>query len=162
MDNSLPAWCDKFPTSGTLCLENKCDVVTVPANATCHSIAKSANITDVQLKSWNLVLNAGCYNIEKMEGYQLCVSPPGDEYIDPTPPAPVTTPAPAPTDLAQGTNSRCARFYQVQPDEYCNLIVMRFGISLGDFYFLNQGINENCTNLFALESYCVEPFGDSK
>ncbi|KAK4210390.1 hypothetical protein QBC37DRAFT_292564 [Rhypophila decipiens] len=160
MDNSLPAWCDKFPTSGTLCLENKCEVVTVPANATCHSIAKSANITEVQLKAWNVVLNAGCYNIEKMEGYQLCVSPPGDEYIDPTPPEPVTTPAPAPTDLAEGTNPRCARFYQVQPDEYCNLIVMRFGISLPDFYFLNPGINKNCTNLFALESYCVEPFGD--
>jgi len=38
--------------------------------------------------------------------------------------------------------------------------VLRFAISLSDFYFLNPGLNENCTNLFAFESYCVKPFGD--
>ncbi|KAK3390168.1 hypothetical protein B0H63DRAFT_519403 [Podospora didyma] len=160
MDNRLPAWCDKFPTTGTLCLENKCNVVTVQTNGTCHGIAKAAGITEAQLKAWNVVINAGCYNIEKMVGYQLCISPPGDAYVDPIPPAPVTTPAPLPTDMAEGTNPRCARYYQVQPDEFCNLVVMRFGISLEDFYFLNQGLNSNCTNLFAFESYCVGAFGD--
>lgn len=55
MDNNLPAWCESFPTGGTLCLVNKCDVVTVQAGDSCHSIAHAASITDVQLKAWNLV-----------------------------------------------------------------------------------------------------------
>jgi len=55
MDNNLPAWCDSFPTEGTLCLVNKCDVVTVEEGDTCHSIAFAAEITDVQLHAWNLV-----------------------------------------------------------------------------------------------------------
>jgi hypothetical protein len=50
----------------------------------------------------------------------------------------------------------------VQPDEYCNLIVLHFGISLDDFRFLNPDINDNCTNLFAYESYCILPVGDSE
>lgn len=38
---------------------------------------------------------------------------------------------------------------------------MKFGISLENFVFLNKAINQNCTNLFAEESYCVVPVGDS-
>ncbi|KAJ3957715.1 hypothetical protein N0V92_005734 [Colletotrichum tropicale] len=37
---------------------------------------------------------------------------------------------------------------------------MKFGISLTDFVFLNPAINENCTNLYAEESYCVQAVGD--
>lgn len=48
----------------------------------------------------------------------------------------------------------------MQTGDYCNLLVLRFGISLSDFTFLNPDINPNCTNLFAQESYCVEPVGD--
>jgi hypothetical protein len=101
-------------------------------------------------------------------GDSICVSPPGDADFKPNPtttmvttPIPTATPtmAPVPGDLANGTNSRCAKFYQVQPDEYCNLLILKFSISLVDFRFLNQGINDNCTNLFAFESYCVESLG---
>ncbi|KAK4186732.1 hypothetical protein QBC35DRAFT_452972 [Podospora australis] len=163
-DNKLGAWCEDFPTSGSLCLANKCNVVTVPANATCKAIAKSANTTEVLLKAWNPVLNAGCYNIENLEGHQLCVSPPGPVYVDPNPgvlaPTTASEPAPVPTDLANGTTTRCGKYYQVQPDEYCNLLVVRFHISLSDFLFLNPALNANCTNLFAFESYCIEPVGD--
>jgi hypothetical protein len=67
--------------------------------------------------------------------------------------------APVPGDNANGTNRRCAKFYQVQPDQYCNLLNLKFSISLVDFRFLNQGINDNFTSLFAFESYCVESLG---
>ncbi|KAJ8123756.1 hypothetical protein ONZ43_g361 [Nemania bipapillata] len=70
------------------------------------------------------------------------------------------TSAPVPTDVAPDVNQKCGRYYQVQPDEYCNLIVLHFGISLQDFQFLNPDINENCTNLYAYESYCILPVGD--
>lgn len=111
------------------------------------------------------VLNAGCYNINRMVGDQLCISPPGDAYEDPPTttlaPTVAITPAPVPTDIANGTTQRCGKYYQVQPDEYCNLLVVRYSISLGDFLFLNPDLYENCTNLYAYESYCIQPVGDS-
>ena len=54
-DNQLDSWCNGFPTSGSLCLINTCEVVTVESGDTCRSIARSANITEVQLKTWNPV-----------------------------------------------------------------------------------------------------------
>lgn len=116
----------------------------------------------------NPVLGYLCSRIEKSIGDSICVTPPGDEDYKPNPittliptPPPIATPTavPVPGDVANGTNARCAKYYQVQPEEYCNLIIMKFSISLPDFRFLNQGINSDCTNLFAFESYCVEPVG---
>lgn len=165
-DNQLSAWCNDFPTQGELCLVNKCQVVTVGSNTTCRAIANAANTTEVLLKVWNPILDAGCYNLERMVGDQLCVSPPGDEYIDPPEgtlaPSIPTTPAPVPTDIANGTNRRCGRYHRVEPDEHCNLLVVKYAISLKDFLFLNPNLNNNCTNLFASESYCIQAVGDSE
>jgi hypothetical protein len=101
-----------------------------------------------------------------MVGDQLCVSPPGDEYVDPEPttlaPTTASTPAPVPTDISEGVSRRCGKYYKVEPNEYCNLLVIRFGISLEDFFFLNPNLYQNCTNLFAHESYCIQAVGDSK
>jgi len=77
------------------------------------------------------------------------------------PSIPITA-APIPTDVADGTNTYCGTYYEAIVGDYCNLIVMKFAISLQDFVFLNPAINANCTNLFAEESYCVRPVGDSK
>ncbi|USP82195.1 carbohydrate-binding module family 50 protein [Curvularia clavata] len=40
-----------------------------------------------------------------------------------------------------------------------NALILKFSISLINFQFLNQGINDNCTNLFAFESYFIESLG---
>ncbi|KAF8457847.1 hypothetical protein BDZ91DRAFT_785929 [Kalaharituber pfeilii] len=164
MDNDLAAACADFPTSGSLCLVNTCSVYTVAQNDTCDSISSAHNITLAQFKSWNPSINSGCYNLDKMVGYQVCVSIPGRPYVAPTTtiaaPTIPTTPAPVPTDLANQTTTYCGRYYQAQVGDYCNLIVMKYGISLSDFVFLNPAINVNCTNLFAQESYCVQAVGD--
>lgn len=101
-----------------------------------------------------------------MVGDQLCVSLPGTPYVDPAPttiaPSIPTTPAPVPTDVADGTNENCGRYYKAIVGDYCNALLMKFSINLKDFLFLNSAINENCTNLYAEESYCVQPVGDSK
>ncbi|TFK66093.1 hypothetical protein BDN72DRAFT_889204 [Pluteus cervinus] len=163
-DNGLTAWCENFPTNGTLCLQNPCNTYTLQQNDTCASVAKAHNISTTQLISWNPIINAGCNNLDKSVGYEVCVGQPGKAYATPSAsfPAPtyVTTPAPVPTNPAEGTNPRCGRYYNVVLGEYCNLIVIKFGISLEDFIFLNPAINSNCTNLFADESYCVQPVGD--
>ncbi|RPA74132.1 hypothetical protein BJ508DRAFT_333374 [Ascobolus immersus RN42] len=167
IDNNLSSYCYAFPTSGELCLVNRCNTATVPANSTCETIADSYNVTEAQLKAWNPVIDLGCHNLEEMVGFELCVQVPGLDgpYTTPGPlPLPSTlllTPAPAPTDVAVGTNSTyCGLFHHAVLGEYCNMLVMQYSIPLADFRFLNTAINENCTNLFAGESYCVKPVGD--
>ncbi|KAK6220001.1 LysM domain-containing protein [Colletotrichum tabaci] len=145
-DNNLAAYCADFPTSGSLCITNKCDTVTVGVNQTCVTIADVAGITETQLKAWNLVINPVCSNIDMMNGTTLCITPPGPQLPPPMPPG--------------GSNKPCARWYDVEAGDYCNLVVLKFAISLDDFLFLNAGINANCTNLYAGESYCVQPVGD--
>ena len=161
-DNDLTAHCKDFPASGVLRLLNTCEVATVHHNQTCAGVARSNNITVAQLSAWNPVINSGCHNIARLNGTSLCISSPGMPYVQP---ATVESPASplavvVPIDVANGTNHICGRFYKVQARDYCNLLVMKFGISLGDFRFLNSGINADCTNLFAEESYCVKPVGD--
>jgi hypothetical protein len=101
-----------------------------------------------------------------MVGDQLCVSKPGTPYVAPSATSlaqsTATTAAPIPTDVALGTNQDCGLYYRAVLGDYCNLLVVKFGISLTNFVFLNPAINDNCTNLFADESYCVEAVGDSK
>lgn len=101
-----------------------------------------------------------------MEGAQVCISAPGKPYVIPSvsvlAPSVATTAAPVPTSIANGTNKDCGQYYKVVLGDYCNMIVIKFGISLSDFIFLNPVINVNCTNLFAGESYCVEAVGDSE
>lgn len=100
-----------------------------------------------------------------MVGDQICISVPGTPYVEPGPttvaPSIPITAAPLPTNVASGSNNYCGRWYEAVPGDYCNQVIMRFSISLPDFLFLNSAINENCTNLFAFESYCVQPVGDS-
>ncbi|RMZ83680.1 hypothetical protein DV738_g1034, partial [Chaetothyriales sp. CBS 135597] len=164
LDNDLFASCHNFPTQGELCLINTCTVYTVLETDTCAAIAKMHSITESQLRAWNPSINAGCQNLEKLIGDQLCISKPGKPYIPPgsttLAPSIPTTAAPQPTNVASGTNTYCGRYYQAQLGDYCNLLVMKFSISLADFRFLNPAINENCTNLYAEESYCVQAVGD--
>ena len=54
-DNQLMAGCVDFPTTGTLCLVNTCEVHTVLETDTCESIAALYEITDTQLRSFNPV-----------------------------------------------------------------------------------------------------------
>ncbi|KAK2072069.1 hypothetical protein P8C59_006446 [Phyllachora maydis] len=168
LDNSLPAYCSRFPTNGSLCLNHSCPTYTVQANDTCRSIHSAYSLTLAQMLAWNPQLDLACSNIGMSIGLQLCVGSPGTPYATPNSTttgstasgSPATVAAPIPDTLANGTNIKCAKYYTVQAGDYCNLLVLRFAISLSDFLFLNPGVRSNCTNLFAGESYCVEPVGD--
>ncbi|KAI1172268.1 hypothetical protein F4777DRAFT_601740 [Nemania sp. FL0916] len=163
-DNNLEAYCANFPKNGTLCITHQCTTVTVGLNKTCSDIAAAANITVTQFQAWNPILDISCSNIGLMNGTEMCVDAPGRKLAPPTstslPPLTPTVPAAVPTDAAQGSNKSCGRWYRVEPGDFCNLLTVEFGISIEDFRFLNLGINKDCTNLFAHESYCVLAVGN--
>ncbi|OTB14127.1 carbohydrate-binding module family 50 protein [Daldinia sp. EC12] len=166
-DNDLDAYCNNFPAAGTLlCITNKCTTVTVGVNETCAAISSAANITEAQFHAWNPVINYACSNLKQMNGSEVCVVAPGRKFVAPTntsnlPPTTPTMPVAMPTDAADGSGGKpCGKWYKVQHGDYCNLLTLKFRISLTDFRFLNSGVNTNCTNLFAEESYCVQAVGD--
>ncbi|KAI0445106.1 carbohydrate-binding module family 50 protein [Xylaria telfairii] len=165
LDNSLPAYCAGFPTSGTLCLNHTCPTYTVKANDSCTGIAASNNATLAQIFAWNPVLDLACSNINKSLGLEFCIGSPGQKYTAPSVsispvPTTATAPVPIPTDIANGTTINCGNYYQASPGDYCSTLLLKFGISLSDFQVLNPEINSNCTNLFAYESYCILPVGN--
>jgi hypothetical protein len=58
--NDLPYLQAEFPSTGTLCIENQCELHLLSEGDTCASIASSAGISQVQLRAWNPNINALC------------------------------------------------------------------------------------------------------
>ncbi|KAF2994019.1 hypothetical protein E8E14_001179 [Neopestalotiopsis sp. 37M] len=166
LDNNLPAYCSDFPSSGSLCIQHTCNTYTVQTNDTCDSIQKAYGINYAQILAWNPQFDLTCGNIDVTVGLEICVSSPGRNYTSPiesattTVMASATTAAPVPTNAASGSTANCGNWYEAAKGDYCNQIIIRYGISLVDFLILNPEVNENCTNLYAFESYCMEPVGD--
>ncbi|KAF7184584.1 hypothetical protein CNMCM7691_005768 [Aspergillus felis] len=165
-ENGLTADCSNFPNVGdSLCIPETCEIYTVKVNETCYGISEAYNatFTVTQLISWNPDINRDCSNLEAITGTQICISAAGD---DGEPDVTTTTmastePVPAPTNVVNGTNLRCAKYYEVAPGDTCASVSTMMGISLSDFYFLNPEVdNQNCTNLLAGYSYCVQAVGD--
>ena len=112
-------------------------------------------------------IDGGCHRLQSMVGDQICISSPGKPYRRPSSttllaPTKITTIATAPTNVDKKTNTRCARYYAPKQLEDCNTIILKFGVSVSDFQFLNPSINQNCTNMMLGKSYCVQAVGDSK
>lgn len=102
-----------------------------------------------------------------MNETSICVSNPGEAYVTPPAmpplaPSTATSAAPVPTNAKDESNRNCGEWYNVVEGDYCNLVTIKYGISLSDFIFLNPSINSNCTNLLFGINYCVQPVGDSK
>lgn len=147
IDNNLAAYCADFPTSGSLCIEHVCTTYTVQANDTCTSIAKAKQINYAQILAWNPQFDLTCSNINMTVGLEICVDSPGPAYTPPVTStasitASATTAVPVPTNAANGSTADCAEWYEATPGDYCNLLIIRFGISLSDFLILNPEVNE--------------------
>ncbi|KAK1565892.1 uncharacterized protein LY79DRAFT_675094 [Colletotrichum navitas] len=111
--NNLQSGCADFPTgAGTqLCMSHTCEKYTVQQNDTC-----------------------GCDNLALLVGAQICVSFPGDVTSTPitTRPPQSKTVAPIPTNVVEGTNTRCSRYYEAKPDDTCGSVSTNQGIALQD------------------------------
>ncbi|KAA8652732.1 uncharacterized protein ATNIH1004_001637 [Aspergillus tanneri] len=166
-ENGLTADCTNWPDVGTsLCIPAPCELYTLQANETCYGISQAHNttFTVTQLISWNPDINRDCSNLEAIIGTQLCISAPGDTAgpeITTIPAMTTAVPTPAPSNVANGTDLQCAKYYEVAPGDTCASLTVMMGISLTDFYFLNPEVKKaNCTNLQPGSSYCVQAVGD--
>ncbi|KAL2812859.1 hypothetical protein BJX63DRAFT_432363 [Aspergillus granulosus] len=145
----LSPTCSNMQAGSALCLPDPCDLYRVQDSDTCDSIvAAHSSVNDVQLLNWNLNINMICGNIAHLVGTLICVSSPGGPLpsVTVTESLPGTTAAtaePKPTNAPPESTAYCGR---------CLVIP--------DFYFLNPGINANCTNLLLGLAYCVQPVGD--
>ncbi|KZF20788.1 carbohydrate-binding module family 50 protein [Xylona heveae TC161] len=126
-----------FPTEGSLCIEDQCDVHVVRVGETCRSITHNAGISRAQLLSWNANIHPKCTNIKMLVNQTLCISNPYGNYtiepnrerhshktrtrkFQPPPISPVPfreipyseflkyIPTPTMTFEAQGEGSRCS------------------------------------------------------
>ncbi|KAL2786993.1 hypothetical protein BJX66DRAFT_341680 [Aspergillus keveii] len=166
IDNGLQSGCENFPSEGSLCVIGSCQTHNVSETDTCPGLASKYGITITQFITWNQVLNSRCTNIGTLVGHMACVSYPGNATSTKNPYAtnPVegtaTTAVPAPTNVAPDVNTACGKYYRVKEGDYCQVIAMSNGIMLDDLYFLNPGIDKNCTNLWLDYNYCVRPVGN--
>ncbi|KAK4227288.1 hypothetical protein QBC38DRAFT_526936 [Podospora fimiseda] len=147
-----------------VCVPPPCQIIKVPYNSTCQSLADLIStpentVTLVQFTSWNPRIVGPCDKV--VLGQYICANPPGGIYI---PPPPVHAPASAteyystaqparPTHI--GTTYSCGKFFDVDPGDTCQEIVLQAGISLDQLYDLNPQILQDCTNLWHGYSYCI-------
>ncbi|KAK0669897.1 hypothetical protein QBC41DRAFT_302021 [Cercophora samala] len=159
-ENGFDLSCNLLPPPGeSICMPEKCKTFELVVPQTCDDIMKEFGMTKAQLLAWNPFINPSCRNLGDWRGWFLCASSPSGTVPVREGDA-VTTDAPLPTNHHPDSNKHCGQWYVVQPDEYCQMISLKFSISVDDFYFLNPNLDKNCTNLWKDTAYCVKPVGN--
>lgn len=130
----------------------------VQPNEGCQTIADKNGITLAQFLSWNPKAGSNCGGLWA-EAY-ACVS-----IIGHTP----TTVAPTPTKTPNGIQTpqptqpsmveNCDAFHFVQPNEGCQTIASKYGISLAQFLQWNPKAGSNCNGLWGETYACVSIIG---
>ena len=167
---ALPS-CINLVAGKELCLPEPCTVYRVQFDETCDDIVAAVpGLKLHNLLAWNPNINPLCRNIRSMYEDLICVSPPGrslEDVTSVTPGPPPSTTQPPPTAVPRPSNAKaeshelCAGWYEVQAGDHCQLISIRAGIEIRDFFFLNPSVDDpGCTDLWLDTSYCVKPVGD--
>ncbi|KAJ6484664.1 hypothetical protein C8R45DRAFT_829713, partial [Mycena sanguinolenta] len=162
--NSLPQTDCSVAAGTSLCLPQACTTYTVATNDTCLGIATAANVTTVQLQTYNPSLGSTCQYLSQLVGNLICVGPHGGFPSVGATTAPIapsgtaTTLAPVPDPTAVGSTTACGEWAVAVAGDFCSTFALRYSVTLDDLYFMNPEINGNCTNLLAGFYYCVEPY----
>jgi len=106
-------------------LPETCEVYAVKQNDTCHNVAAKQRpyITITQLQAWNPNLNGLCTNTGQQVDMQICVGPPGGAIAasrnETAVAAAPTTSASVPLNVANGTTTRCVKYYNITAGDNC-------------------------------------------
>ncbi|KAL4904227.1 hypothetical protein BDW74DRAFT_155322 [Aspergillus multicolor] len=165
--NSLRLDCTNLLLGQTLCLPPECDDYVVQSGDTCIDIAaKFPDVSYQQIVAWNPTINPYCTNL--LVDQNICVGPPGGIANFTTVPGATATQtglyatetATRSSPVAEGTTTRCGKYYLVQPGDYCEIVALNQTVSLDLFLAMNPQIDSSCSNLLSGFSYCVQPTRD--
>ncbi|CAN9150812.1 unnamed protein product [Alternaria alternata] len=164
--NSLRLDCTNLQLGQKLCLPAACDDYVVQSGDTCVGIAKQFSVPFHQLTAWNPTINPHCTNL--LVDQNLCIGPPGGEATFTTVPGATATQtaiyatatAARPTPVAEGTTTKCGKYYLVQPGDYCEIVALNQTVPLNWFLGMNPQIDNACGNLLSGFNYCVQPTSD--
>ncbi|RYP60326.1 hypothetical protein DL769_008158 [Monosporascus sp. CRB-8-3] len=164
--NSLRMDCTNLLLGQTLCLPPVCDDYVVKSGDTCIGIANQFSTSYQQIVAWNPIINPYCTNL--LVDHNICVGPPGGVANFTTVPGATATQtaiyatatAARPTPVAEGTTSKCGKYYLVQPGDYCEIVALNQTVPLDMFLGMNPQIDDECSNLLSGFHYCVQPTRD--
>ncbi|KAF2963952.1 hypothetical protein GQX73_g9614 [Xylaria multiplex] len=139
----------------------------VTTDDSCAGIASSHGISLEQFLTWNPKAGTTCTGL--WANAYACVSIVGHSpttstttttttIAKPTTTTPsngITTPTPTQPDMV----SNCDKFYFVQPDEYCDDIAKKNGITSAEFLAWNPKVGTSCSGLWANAYACVSIIG---
>ncbi|KAJ7283214.1 hypothetical protein C8J57DRAFT_1462365, partial [Mycena rebaudengoi] len=150
---------------------------TVQANDKCIEITVTKGITWSQLLKWNPYsysnrqINTYCDNLDSQVGkaiFLLVAFIPQylqwrqlQEFgVDTYPGSPTAIATPTAPVSPGADRVHCGQWYVAVPGDSCPQILQIFQMTNETFYELNPLVNEDCSNLIAGFSYCVDVFGD--
>ncbi|KAJ8105711.1 hypothetical protein OPT61_g10015 [Boeremia exigua] len=71
-----------------------------------------------------------------------------------------TATAARPSPVAEGTTTKCGKYYLVQPGDYCEIVALNQTVPLNWFLGMNPQIDDACSNLLSGTNYCVQSTSD--
>ncbi|KAH7064408.1 LysM domain-containing protein [Paraphoma chrysanthemicola] len=141
---------------------NNCDAFYfVPEGSSCDAISSSNSITPAQFLAWNPSVGNTCSGL--WANVYVCVSiightPTKPTSASPTPTKPsngITTPLPTQPSIV----NNCDAFYLVPPNETCDSIARKNGITAAQFLAWNPSVGSTCSGLWADAYACVSIIG---
>ncbi|RYP37881.1 hypothetical protein DL767_002753 [Monosporascus sp. MG133] len=137
--NSLRMDCTNLLLGQNLCLPPVCDDYVVKSGDTCIGIANQFFTSYQKIVAWNPTINPYCTNL--LVDHNVCVGPPGGVVNFTTVPGATgtqtaiyaTTTAARPTPVAEGTTTKCGKYYLVQPGDYCEIVALNQAVPLDMF-----------------------------
>lgn len=120
---------------GPACMGESCPIGIVNKTQSVRPFVNQYNnFTLSQFLKWNPYVDTSAL----MENDTVCVGPPGGSYVLPvaTPayPTSYTTTANASLPTQSGTIPNCGLYYAPKAGDYCNTIVLKFSITLNEFF----------------------------
>ncbi|KAK5652626.1 hypothetical protein OQA88_10219 [Cercophora sp. LCS_1] len=125
----------------------------VKPGSTCNDVLTANSITLAQLYQWNPSVGSTCSGL--WADVYVCVS---TTDHTPTPVEPgngIATPSPLQREIV----TNCDAFYMVKPDETCDIVASKNGITAAQLAQWNPSVGTNCAGLWANAYACVSIIG---
>lgn len=142
------------PTPLQATIVDNCDAFYfVPQGENCETVASKNGITVAELQKFNPSIGSTCGGL--WGNAYACVSIVGHTPTTTKPGNGITTPAPAQATMVDN----CDAFYFVKPQEGCEVVASKNGITVAELIKFNPSAGSGCNGLWANAYACVSIIG---